>query len=237
MMTFKETLKNEVETLGIELDELALDRFQKYYEMLIDYNTRMNLTAITEEYEVIVKHFCDSLYLISKVDVPNGASLIDVGTGAGFPGIPLLIARPDLKVTLLHGLNKRLVFLEDVLKNLNLKATIIHARAEEGSHEENLREKFDFATSRAVARQSVLCEYCLPYVRLGGSFVALKGPQAQDELKDAQKGTTLLGGKVESVMEYSLSDESNRALIVTKKIAKTPQKYPRHNSKIKKSPL
>ncbi len=237
MMSFKETLKCEAEKLNISLDETALERFETYYNMLIDYNTRMNLTAITEENEVIVKHFCDSLCLLSKIEVKEGASLIDVGTGAGFPGIPLLIARPDLKITLLDGLNKRLVFLQDVLKALELKAEIIHARAEEGAHEDNLREQFDIATSRAVARQSVLCEYCLPYVKVGGSFVAMKGPQAQEELKDAEKGTLLLGGKVEKVIEYSLSDESNRALIVTKKVSKTPNKYPRHNSKIKKNPL
>ncbi len=236
-MNFKETLKNEALSIGASLDDTALDRFEIYYKMLIDYNERMNLTAITEEKEVIVKHFCDSLYLISKVSVKEGASLIDVGTGAGFPGIPLLIARPDLKVTLLDGLNKRLVFLRDVLDAINLQAEIIHSRAEEGAHEEGLREKFDFATSRAVARQSVLCEYCLPYVKVGGKFLAMKGPQAQDELKEAKKGTALLGGKVESVIEYSLSDESSRALIVTEKISKTPAKYPRHNSKIKKNPL
>ncbi|MBQ7999606.1 MAG: 16S rRNA (guanine(527)-N(7))-methyltransferase RsmG [Ruminococcus sp.] len=236
-MSFKEKLYSEVKTLGIELDYTALDRFYTYYKMLIDYNTRMNLTAITDEDEVIVKHFCDSLSLLAKCQVKQGAKVIDVGTGAGFPGIPLLIARPDIKLTLLDGLNKRLVFLSDVLAELGLQAEIVHSRAEEGAQDRNYREKFDVATSRAVARLCVLAEYCLPYVKKGGEFIAMKGPAAGEEIEEASNALKLLGGTISQVQEYTLSDDSNRTLITVAKTAHTPPKYPRHNSKIKKQPL
>lgn len=236
-MSFKEALFEEVKSIGVELDDLALDRFQIYYEMLVDYNTRMNLTAITEEKEVIVKHFCDSLYPLTKCQLKEGASVIDVGTGAGFPGLPLLIARPDLKLTLLDGLNKRLVFLTDVLEKTELSAEIVHARAEEGAQDKKYREKFDVATSRAVARLNVLSEYCLPYVKKGGVFVALKGPAASEEVSEAKNALKVLGGTVTDVQDYSLSDESSRTILVISKTSQTPLKYPRHNSKIKKQPL
>ncbi len=236
-MDFKKALFDEVKTIGIELDETALDRFYTYYKMLIDYNTRMNLTAITDEKEVIVKHFCDSLCLLAKCEVKDGAKVIDVGTGAGFPGIPLLIARPDIKLTLLDGLNKRLVFLADVLEEIGLEAEIVHSRAEEGAQDKKYREKFDVATSRAVARLNVLAEYCLPYVKKGGMFVALKGPAAGEEIEEAKNALKLLGGAIEKNEEYTLSDESNRTLVTIKKTSPTPIKYPRHNSKIKKQPL
>ena len=236
-MSFKETLFTQAQSIGINLDETALERFKTYYEMLVDYNTRMNLTAITEENEVIVKHFCDSLYPLAKFDIKENAKVIDVGTGAGFPGIPLLIARPDLKLTLLDGLNKRLVFLQDVLDALGLQAEIVHARAEEGATDKKYREKFDVATSRAVARLNVLSEYCLPYIKKGGRFLALKGPAATQELSEAQKALNVLGGELEVSVEYSLSDNSERTILSVKKTKSTPLMYPRHNSKIKKQPL
>lgn len=236
-MDFKEKLYSEVKSIGVELDQTALDRFYIYYTMLIDYNTRMNLTAITEENEVIVKHFCDSLYPLSKCQLKEGAMIIDVGTGAGFPGIPLLIARPDIKLTLLDGLNKRLVFLADVLKEIGLDAEIVHSRAEEGAQDKKYREKFDVVTSRAVARLNVLSEYCLPYVKKDGVFVSLKGPAAIEEIDEAKNALKLLGGTLADVQEYTLSDESNRTLVTVKKTSTTPSKYPRHNSKIKKQPL
>lgn len=236
-MDFQNRLFVEAKSIGITLDETALARFETYFKMLIEYNTRMNLTAITEENEVIVKHFCDSLYILTKFDVPKGARVIDVGTGAGFPGLPLLIARPDIKLTLLDGLNKRLVFLENVLRETGLSAEIVHARAEEGATDRNFREKFDVATSRAVARLNVLCEYCLPYVKKGGVFLAMKGPAAAEELKEAQKAVAVLGGVTTDCQEYSLSDESTRTIITIKKEKHTPPAYPRHNSKIKKQPL
>ena len=236
-MSFAETLYSECKSIGVELDDTALERFETYYKMLIDYNQRMNLTAITEEKDVIVKHFCDSLFLLTKYDLKNGAKVIDVGTGAGFPGIPLLIARPDVKLTLLDGLNKRLVFLQDVLDELGLQAEIVHSRAEDGGNDKKYREKFDVATSRAVARLNVLCEYCLPYVRKDGVFLAMKGPAAAEELSEAQNALKILGGKVIKNEEYTLSDKSTRSIIVTQKVAHTHPAYPRHNSKIKKQPL
>ncbi|MDO5123886.1 MAG: 16S rRNA (guanine(527)-N(7))-methyltransferase RsmG [Eubacteriales bacterium] len=236
-MTFEEKLYKEAKSVGAGLDGTALCRFATYYNMLITYNTHMNLTAITEEDEVIVKHFADSLCILGKIQVKEGAKVLDVGTGAGFPGIPLLIARPDLKLTLLDGLNKRLVFLSDVLEKLSLEAEIVHSRAEESGHNPKYREKFDLVTSRAVARQSVLCEYCLPYTKKGGLFVAMKGPKGQEELSESEKGIKLLGGEIREVAEYTLSDESARTLIITEKVSPTPGKYPRHNSQIKSKPL
>jgi len=236
-MSFQKKLSQEAKGIGAILDEIALDRFEKYYKMLIDYNTRMNLTAITEEQEVIVKHFCDSLYLLTKYDVPKGAKVIDVGTGAGFPGLPLLIARPDIKLTLLDGLNKRLTFLSDVLSEINLSAELVHARAEEGAADKKYREKYDIATSRAVARLNVLCEYCLPYVKKGGVFLAMKGPAATEELTEAKNAMEVLGGQTSECVEYKLSDDSTRTIITIKKEKHTPPMYPRHNSKIKKQPL
>ncbi len=236
-MSFQNRLYEEAKSIGVNLDETALERFEMYYNMLIDYNTRMNLTAITEEQEVIVKHFCDSIYMLTKYDVSKAARVIDVGTGAGFPGIPLLIARPDIKLTLLDGLNKRLVFLEDVLKETGLSAEIVHVRAEEGAADKKYREKFDVATSRAVARLNVLCEYCLPFVKKGGFFLAMKGPAANEELSEAQKAIELLGGKTQDCVEYKLSDDSTRTIVAIKKEKHTPPAYPRHNSKIKKQPL
>ncbi len=236
-MSFTQCLYDECKNIGLELSPLALERFEKYYKMLVDYNEKMNLTAITEEKEVIVKHFCDSLYLLTKYDLKDNAKIIDVGTGAGFPGIPLLIAKPDLRLTLLDGLNKRLVFLSDVLQELGLSAEIVHSRAEDGGKDKRYREKFDVATSRAVARLNVLSEYCLPYVKKDGVFLAMKGPAAAEELSDAENALKLLGGKVESVEEYTLSDESLRTIIAVKKVTHTHPVYPRHNSKIKKQPL
>ncbi len=236
-MGFNELLYNEAKSIGIALDDAALERFRTYYEMLVDYNTRMNLTAITEEYDVIVKHFCDSLYLLAKYDVPKNAKMIDVGTGAGFPGVPLLIARPDIKLTLLDGLNKRLVFLSDVLSALGLEAEIVHARAEEGAADKKYREKFDIATSRAVARLNVLSEYCLPYVKKGGVFLALKGPAAAEELGESENALKILGAALENSTEYILSDDSMRTILTVRKTSHTPPMYPRHNSKIKKQPL
>ncbi len=236
-MTFYEKLYKEAKSVDVELSEEALKNFKTYYDMLLEYNEKMNLTAITEEDEVIVKHFADSLCLISKVGIKENARVIDVGTGAGFPGIPLIIARPDLKLTLLDGLNKRLAFLNAVLEKIGMSAEILHSRAEEGANLPKYREKFDFVTSRAVARQSVLTEYCLPYAKVGGVFVAMKGPKAGEELSESERAISLLGGKVKKVIDYSLSDNSSRALIVTEKVSKTPQKYPRHNSQIKNKPL
>lgn len=233
-----ERLRNYCNEIGIQLDDLALQRFSDYMSLVIEWNEKINLTSITDKEEFIVKHFFDSLTLLSKVEIKEGAKVIDVGTGAGFPGIPLKIARPDIKLTLLDSLNKRLVFLNDyVLKALDLTAEIVHARAEECSKDVKFREKFDVATSRAVANLSSLSEYCIPFVKVGGVFVPMKGPDSEEEVKSASNAVSVLGGRLNRVEELTLPDNSGRSIIVIDKVKKTPDKYPRRGVKINKNPL
>ena len=215
-----------------------LQRLEIYFKLLVEWNEKMNLTAITDEHGVAVKHFADSLTLFNFVDVKKNASIIDVGTGAGFPGVVLKIARPDIKLTLLDSLNKRLTFLDTVLNDIGLDSELVHSRAEEGGKNKLYREKFDIAVSRAVARLNVLCEYCLPYVKVGGLFAAMKGPNADEELNGAENALKLLGGKVEKVHKFNLPcDEGERTIIVIKKVKPTPKQYPRISCKIKSQPL
>ncbi len=222
---------------GLEPDQKAIERLNLYGNLLLEWNEKINLTAITEPEEVVVKHFYDCLLFLKNVDLPTGASVIDVGTGAGFPGIVLKIARPDIKLTLLDSLNKRINFLNEVLKALNLEAETIHARAEEGGQNKLLREKFDFATARAVARLNVLSEYCMPFVKVGGHFVALKGPAAKQEAEEAQKAISLLGGEKPKIICENLTEDEQRCFCIIKKISQTPTKYPRNSAKISKQPL
>ena len=237
-MDIKGYILSAVKNFKIELSDEQLNQLESYYKLLVSWNERMNLTAITEPKDVAIKHFADSLSVLSFVDVPNGASVIDVGTGAGFPGLVLKIARPDIKLTLLDSLKKRLTFLEDVLNNLGLDAQLIHSRAEEGGQNIDLRECYDFAVSRAVAQLNVLCEYCLPYVRLSGSFIAFKGGEADEEIKSASKAIQALGGKKTDVYGFELPENSgSRTLVVIEKVQPTPDKYPRQNGKIKAKPL
>ena len=233
-----ERLRHYCNETGIKLDDTALIRFEKYMRLVVEWNEKINLTSITDEDEFIVKHFYDSLTLLSAIDIKEGAKIIDVGTGAGFPGIPLKIARPDIQLTLLDSLNKRLVFLqEQVLKTLELEAEIIHGRAEDISKNENYREQFDIATSRAVANLSSLSEYCIPYVKVGGFFVSMKGPDSNEEIKNAERAVKILGGKYDMVENLTLPDGSGRSIVVIDKIKKTPEKYPRRGVKINKNPL
>lgn len=222
---------------GLEPDQKVIERLNLYGNLLLEWNEKINLTAITEPEEVVVKHFYDCLLFLKNVDLPTGASVIDVGTGAGFPGIVLKIARPDIKLTLLDSLNKRINFLNEVLKALNLEAETIHARAEEGGQNKLLREKFDFATARAVARLNVLSEYCIPFVKVGGHFVALKGPAAKQEAEEAQKAISLLGGEKPKIICENLTEDEQRCFCIIKKISQTPTKYPRNSAKISKQPL
>ena len=222
---------------GLEPDQKVIERLNLYGNLLLEWNEKINLTAITEPEEVVVKHFYDCLLFLKNVDLPTGASVIDVGTGAGFPGIVLKIARPDIKLTLLDSLNKRINFLNEVLKALNLEAETIHARAEEGGQNKLLREKFDFATARAVARLNVLSEYCMPFVKVGGHFVALKGPAAKQEAEEAQKAISLLGGEKPKIICENLTEDEQRCFCIIKKISQTPTKYPRNSAKISKQPL
>lgn len=234
----KNLLQNYIKDYKITLSENQYEQFQKYFELLAEWNEKMNLTAITDESGVALKHFADSLSLLNFVDIPQNSSLADVGTGAGFPGVVLKIARPDIKLTLIDSLNKRLVFLGEVCAQLGIEAELIHSRAEDGARDEKLRESFDFAVSRAVARMNVLSEYCLPYVKVGGAFCAMKGAQANEEFKESLNAINTLGGKLEKKYFFELPENGGeRAIAVVRKVKNTPQKYPRQSGKIKAKAL
>ena len=230
-------LKSLCDSKNIYLDENAEKRFEIYYNLLVSWNEKMNLTAITDPEGVLIKHFYDSLLFFKVTEVKNGAQIIDVGTGAGFPGLALKIARPDIKLTLLDGLNKRLTFLEAVLKETGLDAELVHKRAEECGKDKKYRERFDFATARAVKVMPVLCEYCLPFVKTGGNFIALKGATGKEELEASKNALKLLGGETEAVIEENLPEGDKRILINVKKISQISPKYPRDNAKNSKNPL
>lgn len=234
----KDLLQNYIKDYKITLTENQYEQFQKYFELLAEWNEKMNLTAITDESGVALKHFADSLSLLNFVDIPQNSSLADVGTGAGFPGVVLKIARPDIKLTLIDSLNKRLVFLGEVCAQLGIEAELIHSRAEDGARDEKLRENFDFVASRAVARMNVLSEYCLPYVKVGGAFCAMKGAQANEEFKESLNAINTLGGKLENKYFFELPENGGeRAIAVVRKVRNTPQKYPRQSGKIKAKAL
>ena len=234
----KDLLQNYIKDYKITLTENQYEQFQKYFKLLAEWNEKMNLTAITDESGVALKHFADSLSLLNFVDIPQNSSLADVGTGAGFPGVVLKIARPDIKLTLIDSLNKRLVFLGEVCAQLGIEAELIHSRAEDGARDEKLRESFDFAVSRAVARMNVLSEYCLPYVKVGGAFCAMKGAQANEEFKESLNAINTLGGKLENKYFFELPENGGeRAIAVVRKVKNTPQKYPRQSGKIKAKAL
>lgn len=234
----KDLLQNYIKDYKITLTENQYEQFQKYFELLAEWNEKMNLTAITDESGVALKHFADSLSLLNFVDIPQNSSLADVGTGAGFPGVVLKIARPDIKLTLIDSLNKRLVFLGEVCAQLGIEAELIHSRAEDGARDEKLRESFDFAVSRAVARMNVLSEYCLPYVKVGGAFCAMKSAQANEEFKESLNAINTLGGKLEKKYFFELPENGGeRAIAVVRKVKNTPQKYPRQSGKIKAKAL
>ena len=228
------------EEVGAPLDEAQMRRLDTYAQLLVEWNEKMNLTAITAPDEMLVKHFVDSL--TAAPYLPQGAfSLIDVGTGAGFPGVPLGILRPDCALTLLDSLNKRLVFLEALCGAVGVNATRVHARAEEGGQKKELRERFDVATARAVAALPVLCEYCLPFVKVGGVFLALKGPDADNEVAAAENALKKLGGRVREVVALTLPDGAGgvleRRLVVVEKVSPTPANFPRPSAKMAKQPL
>lgn len=237
MMQWQAFLKDQAEQLDVSLSDEQIEKFSLYSDLLRDWNERMNLTAITGPEEVAVKHFLDSLSLLRCINPEQGAAVIDVGTGAGFPGIPLLIVRPDIRLTLLDSLNKRLLFLQEVLCVLSLDAQTIHARAEEAGTNPEFREQYDIAVSRAVAPLNVLCEYCLPFVKPGGRFLAMKGPQAEEEIRASQHAVTVLSGMLVKTEAFSLPDGSGRTIVIIEKTGPLEKKYPRHGSKIAKKPL
>lgn len=229
-------LKELAKKIGMELLDEQVNQFLKYEKMLLEKNKVMNLTAITDEKEIILKHFIDSLTIVPFVK--EGKSLIDVGTGAGFPGIPVKIVKSDLSITLLDSLQKRLLFLEEVIQNLSLqKIQTVHGRAEDIAHQEVFREQFDFVTARAVANLSTLSELCLPFLKVGGTFIGMKA-KAEDELKDAQKAITLLGGQVEKVHSFVLPESDiERNIILIRKVQPTSRQYPRKAGTPAKQPI
>ncbi len=231
-----EILKKYFDELNLEITELQISQFEKYYSFLVEYNEKVNLTAITEKEDVALKHFADSASLLCKVDLKSGDSLIDVGTGAGFPGMVLKILRPDIKITLLDSLNKRITFLKELSALLELDVTCIHSRAEDAAKNKDLRESFDIATSRAVANLQTLSEYCLPFVKVGGIFSPLKGPAASDEIDAAARAIKILGGANAKVEEINLGKLTHKIVLIDK-IIKTPPKYPRNGAKPQNNPL
>lgn len=219
---------------GLELTEEQYRKLDIYAEFLVEYNKMVNLTAITEPSEILIKHFIDSILLTKYVDLSENTSLIDVGTGAGFPSVPVKIYCPAIKLTLLDSLNKRINFLKELCDRLDIEAEYVHGRAEDIGKLPQYREKFDVSSARAVANMSLLSEYCLPFVKVGGCFAAMKGPL--EDINSSENTVIILGGNIERVVEYHLESEE-RKIVIVKKISQTPTKYPRNSSQIKKKPL
>ena len=226
-----------METISLPSAAGEYDRFALYCTELQEWNRRMNLTAITDDEGVAEKHFADSLLPLTMVTLPAGASLVDVGSGAGFPGLPMALARPDLRVTFLDSLQKRLTFLAQLTQKLEVPARMLHARAEDAGQDPQYREQFEIATARAVANLNTLAEYCLPLVKVGGRFVSLKGSNGLEELEAAKNAIEVLGGEIETAESYVLPNGYGRTIFVIKKISQTPTKYPRKPKKIDTRPL
>lgn len=237
MSEFQKILTDTLSAFEIVLTENQLAQLKQYYELLIEWNEKMNLTALTAPEDVALKHFADSLLLLRYCDIEKKARVIDVGTGAGFPGMVLKIARPDIQLTLLDSLQKRLGFLDEVCNELGFDdVELIHSRAEDGSRTE-LRDSFDIAVSRAVASLNTLCEYDMPYVKDGGRFIAMKGKEAQEEMAAAENAIHTLGGELLQKHDFILGEAGERSIIEIKKIAATPDAYPRRSKHIKNKPL
>ncbi|HPY84176.1 MAG TPA: 16S rRNA (guanine(527)-N(7))-methyltransferase RsmG [Ruminococcus flavefaciens] len=219
---------------GLELSESQYKKLDIYAEFLVEYNNNVNLTAITDPKEILIKHFLDSILLVRYCDIPLESSLIDVGTGAGFPSVPLKIYRSDLKITLLDSLNKRIYFLEQLCEKLEIEAEFIHGRAEDFSKKAEYREKFDFSSARAVANMSLLSELCIPFVKVGGYFISMKGPT--ENVSEGENAIKILGGELTDICGYELEGEERR-IVKVKKISQTPTKYPRNSSQLKKKSL
>ena len=231
--------RKDLDSLSVSLTDEQIEQFIIYYEMLVEKNKVMNLTAITEFDEVLKKHFVDSLSLVKAYDMTQDISVIDIGTGAGFPGIPLKIAFPNMKITLLDSLNKRIGFLQEVIDTLGLEEIeALHGRAEDYAKPGKLREQFDLCVSRAVANLSTLSEYCLPYVKVGGKFISYKSEKISEEMKEAEHAISVLGGKVENQVAFTLPDSDiYRNLFIITKCNETPRQYPRKAGTASKNPI
>lgn len=232
-----ELLKNKAAEFGVNLDEKALERFDLYAKLLVEWNEKINLTAITDPDGIVLKHFVDSLSVFFAINIPEGAKSIDVGTGAGFPGIPMLIARPDLKITLLDSTNKKLNVIRDILEKLDLQCEVLHTRAEEAGRNKTYREQYDFATARAVSNLRDLSEYCLPFVKKGGTFISMKSATAEEEIAEGKNAIRILGGNIKEKKTFEIDEAGERTIILIEKVSTTPPKYPRPSAKIAKNPL
>lgn len=232
-------LEKKAESLSIVLDDKQIRQFEQYYQILVEWNKVMNLTAITEYNEVVEKHFIDSLSIAKVMDLTTVDTMIDIGTGAGFPGIPLKIAFPHLKVTLLDSLNKRIKFLNEVIEELGLdNIEAIHGRAEDYAKQPKYREQYDLCVSRAVANLATLSEYCLPYVKVDGLFVPYKSGEIDDELNNSKRAVEILGGNIEDVVKFQLPEtDIGRSFVKIHKTKETKKKYPRKAGMPSKEPL
>ncbi len=238
-MKYYELMKSAANSVGMEFNEDKYEKFIKYMRLVQEWNEKINLTAITEDDEFIKKHFIDCIKAFKSNQMKEANSIIDVGTGAGFPGIPIAIMRDDVEVCLLDSLNKRINFLNTVVRELGLKnVTTIHSRAEDGARKKELRESFDVATSRAVANMAVLSEYCIPYVKVNGYFIALKGPAIEEELSNAKNAIGTLGGKLKNVIELEIEDtDLKHNIVIVEKVKPCSNVYPRKAGVISKKPL
>lgn len=235
MFISKELFVNSLKPYNITLSDEKIEMFDKYASLLVEWNGKFNLTAIKDPDGIVIKHFVDSLIVLSENRIEG--SLIDVGTGAGFPGLPLLITSDNLDVTFLDSTGKKIKFIETVLNELGLFADTVNARAEEAARDEFLRESFDFATARAVSNLRDLSEYCLPFVKVGGKFISMKSAKTEEEISDAKEAIKVLGGEIDKVNSFELADCGERTLIFVKKVRPTPTKYPRNYSQIIKNPI
>jgi 16S rRNA (guanine527-N7)-methyltransferase len=238
-MKFYDIMNNACKNEGLSFDEEKYEKFILYKELIQEWNEKINLTAITEDEQIIKKHFIDCIKSFRFSELRSASSIIDVGTGAGFPGIPIKIMYPEKKVVLLDSLNKRVNFLNEVIRKLNLNnIEALHGRAEEFSRKEGFRENFDVSVSRAVANMTLLSELCIPYTKVGGYFVALKGPSVDSELNEAKNAIDKLGGKLQDIIKVEIEDtDLQHNLVIVKKVKNTPSLYPRNSGVISKKPL
>ncbi|MCY6485363.1 16S rRNA (guanine(527)-N(7))-methyltransferase RsmG [Clostridium aestuarii] len=236
---YYDILENAVESCGLSFSDKKYEQFIKYKDLLKEWNEKVNLTAIKEDEEIIKKHFIDSLKVFKFEKLKEAKKIIDIGTGGGFPGIPMKIIKPEIEMVLLDSLRKRINVLEDIANKIEITdISTIHGRAEEFAKQAKYREKFDAVVSRAVANLTVLSEFCIPYVKVGGYFVALKGPSVEEEIKEAKNAISILGAKLENILEIEIEDSDlKHNLVIIKKIKNTPKQYPRKAGSATKKPL